>query len=890
MPDWIASTTEALQARIIAEADDRTLVLTAGGRLARQLRHAFRLDRMKKGQRGWLPPRILSLNAWIEETWRQSWPEEGPASYLKSLRLWEEAVSGSEVPEGLTADIALYRLLDETFQARIRNKVPPLKGENAEPLMAWRDEVFQRYEQLLVEQGLIHPAMLPIKVLQKIRSTVLPLWKRIILAGFEYPAPIELDLLTELTVQYGVISGSTRPDPGPVLSAVRLPNQEEEVNWICEQVLLAAQQTPLHRLGIVVPNLTLYAPLFAAAFRELLGPSVVEEAGNYNISIGQPLMDQPLVQAGLLPLRFFLEGEPRTLLLSLILSPYYKLWEPYRTSMAAADLLWRKQSIESGLHSLLECLGSHHFAGLSLLNPPGEGLETLIRTLLCPQQTAAQWVEALRYCWKVLGFPALSQPGEEGFYKHLQEALNQVADDLGNQPLDGPHFFAWLKTVISQTMVNVPGYEQAGIQVLGLIEARGLAFETLFLAGLSKGSLPQPVRTFPFLNSEERRWVQGATLQSQFDFARVALAHLQTAAPNMVLTRPEAEKGDPLPPSPFWPDHSRQEEGNYWKTPGKVWLRAAWLNQAIQGAHVFPLSHPPEDQPLRPSPLPPVLSVSDLETALACPFRFFIEKLLRVVPLEEIIIGISPQERGETLHKILALITKTGRQGNLSLKDPDAFALQIKHYAQEVLQPKSKAPHWQIEQRRLVGGEETLGGVLRVWLEDECKRWYEGWRWEKEEISFDHLFFPSWSFSLRGRIDRIDFNETSNDVLCWDYKTGSLPQLSEIRKDFLAPQLPVYLLAVKSQPRLLNKKGQSFRAGYIGLKSEGEYAFQEIFKEASEGKDCLEAWENAIGALGRLLTAGSFPADPKPKPKGSGQGACVYCPYPGLCAFWKKEE
>ena len=141
MTDWLAPTTEALQTKVASEADDRTLILTSGGRLARQLRHAFRLDRMKKGDVGWLPPKVLSLNAWIEETWRCSWPEETPASPIKIIELWEKSVQSLDLPEGLTADIPLYQILDETFTARIRDKVPPLRERlcNSPLVLAGKD-------------------------------------------------------------------------------------------------------------------------------------------------------------------------------------------------------------------------------------------------------------------------------------------------------------------------------------------------------------------------------------------------------------------------------------------------------------------------------------------------------------------------------------------------------------------------------------------------------------------------------------------------------------------------------------------------------------------------------------------------------------------------------
>ncbi len=914
MSDWIASTTEALQAKIITAVDEQTLILTSGGRLARQLRHRFRLDRIGKGRTGWLPPKILSLNAWLQESWRNSWPEETLAPPLKILKTWEQTVQNFDLPEGLSANIQLFQLLDETYRVRIRDKIPPLGNGYPTPLLHWREKIFRRFEQLLSEQGFIHPSVLPKKILDPKIIEAVFFSEKILLTGFEFPAPIESDLLKMLKKRWGAVSCLTRAAQEPVLSAVSLPDQEEEVAWIAEQVLLAAQQSPLHRIGIMVPNLSQYTPLISSAFRELIGPSILEESGNYNISLGQSLWDHPLIQAGILPLRFFLEGESRTLFLSLLLSPYYRIWRGQHPQLAQADLIWRRHSLDSGLEALLNGLKHDHFPGLSFMNPSEESLVSLLTILNQPRQAVADWVDSLLHCWQLLGFPALALSGEEGIYQHLRQSLQDLSRDLRNEDLDGPQFFAWLKYLLSQTLVNEPGYEQSGIQVLGLIESRGLAFDHLFLAGLSQGSLPQPIRTFPFLGPEERKLVQGATLQSQFDFARVSFSHLKTASPKMVLTRPEEEKGDPVPPSPFWPSQSEKGGRNYWAVPGKVWPRAEWLKQTLQGMQNYPLAHPPLDISFAPVPgspptsetarnsfpcrsggveIPPPgsnLSVTAVETLLACPFKYFVEQRLRISPLDEIVIGISPLEKGETLHKILATITRTLRSRGIPLTDQKTMETVITQCVDESLGDKTSNPHWLVEKIRLIGEGESLSGLLRIWMETEKEHWERGWRWEKEEISFFDLHFPSWSFSVQGRIDRLDLNEPLGEVCCWDYKTGALPPSSDIHKNFLAPQLPLYLLALKTMDELQKKSSGSSRAGYIALKSEGEMIMKDLWPETSAWEACLPDWENEIGRIGEKLKANDFSPDPRPEPKGKNQGACTYCSYKTLCTFWKSAQ
>jgi ATP-dependent helicase/DNAse subunit B len=637
-----------------------------------------------------------------------------------------------------------------------------------------------------------------------------------------------------------------------------------------------------------VPSFSQYAPLLAGTFRELIGPAINDDGGSYNLSLGQPLLNQPLVQAGLLPLSFCLEGQSRTLFLSLLLSPFYQIWKPHVTGLAQADRLWRKESIDADLEALLNCLHQHNFPGLPLINPPGVRLETLLAAFRVREQRGADWVKALRLCWQVLGFPVISEPGEEGFYQHLLSILQELENDLNGSLLDGSQFYAWLKYLLTQTLVNEPGYEQAGIQILGLIEARGLAFDHLFLGGLSKGSLPQAVRTFPFLTPEERRSVQGATYKSQFEFAQGAFAHLKTTAPKMTLTRPEEEQGDPLPPSPFWPEVAEKTERNIWTVPGPAWTRTEWLKQTVQGIHHYPQPLPPDDLPATlPSP-PPTLSVTALETFLACPFKFFAGQILGLNPLEEIIIGISPPERGEVLHTILALITKTIRQQEGYEKNSETLFPIIKQCVQMVIQGRYGDPYWLVEQRRLIGEGLGPGGLLGIWLEKEFTRREEGWRWEKEEISFPHLKLSSWSFPLKGRIDRIDYNSLSGEVCCWDYKTGHLPHSNDITKHFLAPQLPIYLWAVKKQPHYVSDPIKGLRAGYLGLRSEGEFSLQEPFKQSEDWERCLQEWEEVVKGAQKEIISGLFSADPKPEPKGSDQAACSYCPYKCLCVYWKK--
>lgn len=877
-----APTTRELQARIIDQAQEETLILTSGRRLARRLRHAFRTAQIHGNRQAWLPPRIVSLNTWLTAQWYESWPEEGLASDIACLTLWKEAVRETTLPDGLQADLRLYCALDETYTAIIRHKLLSPPQDYPSPLISWRQRVIEFFENGLRAKRLIHPAALPVLIGNKLKTGSGLLPRPILCVGFESPAPVENDLLACLLKDYAAAMCFTELRDPPVLKAASLPDMEQEVLWLAQEVLEKAQATPLHRIGVVVPNMKLYAPLISRVFQELLGSPAVDGGGNFNLSLRGSLLSQPLVQAALLPLRLMVEGEKRTLCLALLLSPYYGLWSGQRNALAQADLIWRQNSIPQGLHQLLSVLQKENPPLAARIHPPGQDLADLLKKL-DTRQTGASWLEALHSLWKVMYFPVLNNEQEEAMFEDLQGHLRNLACDLGKEEMDAPAFYTWLKYVLDKSPAAVPGHQEAGIQVIGLIESRGLSFDHLYVAGLLAGSLPQPVRHFPFLTKEEKNLVQGGTVESQYLFAHQAFSHLMTVASTITLTRPLEEKGDPLPPSPFWPESEENPRLNYWLEPGPAHLRARWLYQAHQGWRHYAPPHPPEDKLLRPLPLPATLSVTDVEKAISCPFKFFANAILGLTALDQPFIGIPPLERGNRLHRLLARFTRRMRQKGIPLADEQRSQSMLKQCMAEVLADVTENHYWSVE-------EERWSGLLTAWLSLEKQHASEGWRWFREEADFADLQDASWPFAIRGRIDRIDVNDQEGKICCWDYKTGRIPSAVDIQTNLLAPQLPLYLLALRKGKISLPVSFQGLAAGYIGLKSEGEAQLSEPVKDQAGWHSCLLSWEEEITLLGRRLVAGNFPAHPKPVPKARQMGACEYCPYPTLCSYWKKDK
>ncbi|MGD8687262.1 MAG: PD-(D/E)XK nuclease family protein [Syntrophobacterales bacterium] len=879
-------TTDQWQQDIIDSWRPGSLILTSGGRLARQLQHRYRLQQLENDHNSWHPLNVRSLNSWLHQSWQDLWESRAPAGFWLRLRLWYEIMRNNPPPADLPLDLALCQLLDQTYAVLVRHRLDPTQARLPSPLIAWRQHICREFISALNDFKRYHPSELPLKIAEAVNSGRLSLPDSLILAAFEAPAPIENDLFRLLSQQTHVNVFSLPHDTPKNVHAVTLPDQEQEIFFLGQALLDACLQFRPGAIGVVVPNLEVYTPVLRKTLNTLLGQPSTPQEETYNITLGSPLLEHPLVQAALLPFRLLGEEEKRQVLISLILSPYYLAWASKRHQLARLDRIWREMSPETGLDSLYARAEKSEPDLFKHLSPGGVDL----RHLLVPFQknlslSAAEWKKTLEKLWNSVQFPSVANESDRIASNHLQTVLDNLADDLGSWIMDAQTFQSWLRQALSVEIFQIGASEQAGVQIMGLIESRGLAFERLFLLGMTSTALPQPVRPLPFLDTDERRQILGATLKSQYEFAHAAFQHLLAAAPEIILTKPEKVDGEPASPTPFWPSPWQSKTVSIWTEPDAAWARAAWLRSAWRG-FVEPHSQEIDEKPSAVAiQLPDSLSVSSLAVAFHCPFRFLIEELLGLKPLPEPMAGLRPENRGQSLHQILACITRKlrpqYREGDLEWQQ---FLPSAQKCVDKVLTKVAALPPWQVERSRLLGDKL---GLLRMWFQEEINHNLAGWRWLAEEIPFKGLRVEGWPTALSGRIDRIDFHPETG-LLCWDYKSGSSPNSADVFTYLSEPQLPAYLLAllqglveVPGHPPL---QEYPFQAGYITLKSEKDIKLDRLQADAERWQHFLETWRERLVELGQLLQQGYFDADPIPTAsERKREQQCNYCGLLTIC-------
>ncbi len=852
-----------------------TLYLTSTGRLARRLRHRFRMRCIDDGLRGWHPPQALSLNAWLQNRWAESWAERAPASETYRTNLWYKLASEISPPTPFERDLGLCSLLDENYGIMVRHRLEPASGFPSTPLVEWRREISRAFKERLASEGFFHPAELPLLVSNAISTNAAVCPGKMSLSGFESPAPIERDLFSLLEKKAHVEFCEAHGGKPEELMAVALPSPEQEVRYLVHCLAKDARSLPLHRIGVIAPDLQACANTLEEELTEVLGDNPSQGSQWFNITLGKSLHDSPLVKAALLPLILLTGKEGRDIFISLLLSPYYGCWQGHRQAIARADRVWRQRSIDAGLDNMITSLTRRDSTLLEKILAGGaRNILTFCENRPKKREEIAFWITKMTKLWSDLGFPVISDEKDTLAWRHLKNILNDMQATLSKERMTAQEFLSWCTHVVSRQTTHRSASEEAGIQIMGLIESRELDFEKIYVLDMNDRSLPQPVRPLPFLDTSERRVVQGGSAQSQYNFAEKAFSGILGSAPRVTLLRAEQKDSKLLSPSPFWPGSEIKESIDIWREPGPAWLRAPWLQSSFQGLNeadgrdmITDFRQQIASGDLHPDPdcVPQVLSPSDMERAVTCPYIFFVSRILKIEELERVQQGVSPKERGIRLHRILASFTKGARNSDPGLfSDREAVLELLTRCVDKEFRDVEREPHWQVERKLLMdSGESVAPGLLIAWLDEEIGYRQDGWQCIAEEAGFTDLSDSSWPFSLRGRIDRIDYLK-DRGIVCWDYKTGNIPTASAIIHQFTAPQLPLYLLAIRTGKVVDMEKyvgiEEPVSAGYMQLKSLKAVKIQAI--EAIESS--LDEWIGVISDLGKILTKGDFPAQPFP--------------------------
>ena len=849
-------TNQDLTNRLLPLLEKGYTVLAETGKFVHQLQRQFRLRRMQEGDSGWEAPKIFTLNHWMENFWTELWPDELPAS--SGLLRWKhlkECLDETPQPEPLPADTELVHLLDESFEQCLRHGLDPAGGEDSNRLIGWRRRVWRSFDDRLATSGLFHPAQLAEKLSGRLAAGAEPNCGKMALVGFEFAGYWEKRLLDELrkTVRaesFALPAGNAQPE------FLVYPDPEQEVIGLMENLLASAGECAPHEIAVVVLDSEIYSPAVSNLLRDILGEPLTGERAAYNLSPDQDLSRQGLFNAALLPIRFALRGQKRNDLFTFLRSPYYGAFSRWGRILSRWDRTWREKGIETGIAPLLESI---HDSAEQVFPDACNRITASIAPFLDGEaRLVSGWTGVLRSIWEALEFPRLANELDQITWANLAKTISEFETAFAKTRVGAPEFYDLLMTAAKRVRIQKSGIEDAGIQVLGRLDARGLAFQKIFIPGMVSGALPQAVRSLPLLSSSERKKVLGGTVESQMEFARHIYSNFRAAAPQLILSRPAmAKDGEICIPSPFWTSagERRIDPVIPWKHRLPAMQRTRWVKQSASGiaASAPPAGNAmevgaPDRTHFKIKPLRPAapISVSELGSALLCPARYFFLHILGLKELDEFEPGISPLDRGRNIHSIMAAFVLLAiRRLKSTGPTVEDLAELLRETATNAVRPRLSETVWQVELERLIG-KPGCPGLLMKWMDAEWERICNGWSWVGVERQFDGMTIEGCAARIKGRLDRIDFHSEMG-LVCWDYKTGRLPGRAEVIDENDQPQLKAYLLALsKGNVCGVHGEGSGCGAGYIELRSPANMRHKVMFDPAGQHGPFLKSWEKEI--------------------------------------------
>jgi len=865
-------------------------VITGNNRLAVAIRRDYERRAMDEGLEIWTTPDVIPWSAWVMRSWEEMLVSGVLASTAQllsneqELLIWKEVISNSEQGHGLLRTEATAKTAREAARLlrtwMLGNELSSVSGnEDTEAFQSWVAEFDRRCRA----SNWLTMDALPEAIARGLSQGEgrLPQW--VTLIGFDELTPMQQQLVHAMQAHCSVNWVHLSGEAGGV---VRLgcDDEQDELKTLARWARNRLEESPDARIGIIVPRLAEQRSKLAYTLDEVLVPEAIRpgkasSTRPWNISLGTPMGEHPIIQSAFLILellrgRLSLEQAGR-----LLRSPHIAEARFEEGPRALLDVQLRlRGEPEVSLSSLI------YFAGQE--SRPEEYCPLLLERLTAIQaakesgQGKAGSVEwAGRFAaWLRAGGWAQGRSLSSEEYQVVEKWRELLASFSALETVTSGLSFSEALTILRRLAADCifqPQSNEAPIQVLGLYEAIGQRFDHLWITGFHDEQWPPAPSPNPFLplSLQRREGMPRASQERELAVARKITQRLSESAPEVVISFPRRQAAEVLRPSPLimsFPEIDRQELG--------LWNGKSWLEQ-VRASH---------QQEVMAQDVGPALERKQAKGGSTlfrlqslCPFRAFAELRLGARPLEQATLGLDARDRGTLLHKVMELFWKEvgSHQALMQMQEHELHTLiddRIEVALESLAQQK---PQIMTRNFRTVEKDRLRQLVLK-WLEIEKARA------EFEVIGHEQAVDAEINgVGVHLLIDRIDCLADGRKIVI-DYKTGAVKPSQWFGERPEEPQLPLYSTVIEDEVAAV-LFGQ-LRAGDIrfnGVVSdegliEGLPGRNADLRKAIEEWPQLQAeWRSILERLAHDFRLGVADVDPKQ------ENTCTtsYCTLAPLC-------
>ena len=408
----------------------------------------------------------------------------------------------------------------------------------------------------------------------------------------------------------------------------------------------------------------------------------------------------------------------------------------------------------------------------------------------------SRWLRALIECFAKLGALAALRLDAAGV--DLLRLLQSLAAELEGESevYSLNEWRGWLDRQLEDASFRDTAIESSVVLThLGLTDGR--RFDAVILLGADADHLPSPSYNTLF-NDAVLNQLGLPSRKTRCDLERQRLMNVLAHSDAALITWQAAKGNEPNPPSPYWARLMAFHHVAY-----RVDLRDAELTRLLDAApasliEVNELGVTSMPRPGAASLIPESLSASDYASLIACPYQFYVRRMLALREQDEVLEAMEKKDYGELVHQILSEFHR--RFPVVSGHDDALMSTTLFEISERIFQSGPEADYfvraWRMRWEK----------VIPAYLAWQREREGQGWRWQASEVQREFLleFAPARAVNLRGRLDRVDIRHgeaNQDDFAVLDFKTGSGSSLKKRAANSDEDnQLPFY--AILADPAL----------------------------------------------------------------------------------------
>lgn len=852
----------------LAQLPPGGLLLTPNNRLRNRCQQVY--GAAQPAGAAWAPPPVESLSGWLDKLWFQL-QQQGWQPTLKQVLnreqrqlLWQRALDQSLEKQLLNsqqlcrdADSALGQLLQWRLLSdldTLEQSLPPLLEQFA---LSRRDfplfDMIEAFKAQLHSHNAITQDQRDQLIARALREGALPRIPQLALAGFAQISPLAQEIVNLATERVLHCENSMqKPQPACAPCA----NLEDELLQAARWAAHKLRQNPRAGIGIVINNLGQCRAQVENIFARVLEPQWLDPQQPrytlpFNFSAGTPLAQTPVGAAAMQLLQLLRNQWDYAQLKNILFSPFWGTEEDLHLKSALFRQL-QKLELWQIDGATLRYRAEKLAAEFSPDSPLPKQLEKVAEHARRWQRAPAEiWAQRFSQTLHSLGWPGPRNPDSQE-YQQLTQWEGALEDLAALSAFAGTLTLNQALQQLNQIAKRTPFQAEtrdSPLQILGVLEAGGLAFDHLRLVGFGQQQWPPPPSPNPLLPMPwQKHWqMPRASAERELELAKQITGDLLTASGDVVVSYAREQDGVAQQLSALFGQVPEAEpiDGDALQN-FHTQLESAGALEKIEDAQLPPL---PIEERARVRG-----GASVLKAQALCPLNAQLQYRLGAANYQAPTLGLSAAERGNLVHQVLANFWLSFPEGQA-----DAFSLhqlqgetrqqRIREAVESAIREKQTqhrqlpAGFWQLEQRRLTR-------LLEQWLQvEESRPDFTVTRIEWEQP----IELAGLGFHLR--LDRLD-TLPGGEQLVIDYKTG-VPSISDwLSERVREPQLPLYALA-QSNARAIafaqvrNGDSRFKGCGEIAEPIEGIKAVGDVQRESpfASWQQLVEHWQSGLMQL-----------------------------------------